>query len=276
MLLYFILVLSTILTASIADASVLPVEEDDDVVSRVTQGVKARDGQFPHNVQLRHNQRFLCGGSIIHKRYILTAAHCLYDFTNDTQAIKVTVGTNQLRDGDATVYNAEALILHEKYTPKLLDVKKNKTLQHNDIALIRLTQDIEFKDKVKPIELATTDNYYNEGNKLIITGWGRRGSNITGLPNDMLMAMANVHNFKDCVATWDRVTRIDEGMFCYRGPKKESSCNGDSGGPAISVQNNRLIGIVKGSYFCGEDKYPSLLMKVSYYVPWIKKNMIED
>ncbi|CAB0035896.1 unnamed protein product, partial [Trichogramma brassicae] len=51
------------------------------------------------------------------------------------------------------------------------------------------------------------------------------GSNITGLPDNMLMAMAKVYNFKDCVATWNRVTRIDEGMFCYRGPKKESSCN---------------------------------------------------
>ncbi|KAL7287700.1 hypothetical protein TKK_0018092 [Trichogramma kaykai] len=269
MLLYFILVLSTILTASIFDASVLPVEEDDDVVSRVTQGVKAADGQFPHKVQLWRKKRFLCGGSIIHKRYILTAAHCLYDFTNDTQSMRIIVGTNKLIDENATVYKPEAFILHEKYTPKLLDV-------HNDIALIRLTQDIEFKDKVKPIELATTDNYYNEGNKLIITGWGRRGSNIPNLPNDMLMAMAKVYNFKDCVTTWNRVTRIDEGMFCYRGPKKESSCNGDSGGPVINVQHNRLVGIVKGSYLCGEDKYPSLLMKVSYYVPWIKKNMIED
>lgn len=45
--------------------------------NRIVGGINANEGQFPHQVSLRRNGSHTCGGSIISKNFILTAAHCV-------------------------------------------------------------------------------------------------------------------------------------------------------------------------------------------------------
>ena len=44
---------------------------------RIVGGTDALDGQFPHQISLRRLGSHTCGGSIISRNYVLTAAHCV-------------------------------------------------------------------------------------------------------------------------------------------------------------------------------------------------------
>jgi len=48
-------------------------------ISQIIGGINAQDGLHPYQVSLRKsdNNMHFCGGAIISKNYIITAAHCL-------------------------------------------------------------------------------------------------------------------------------------------------------------------------------------------------------
>lgn len=62
--------------------------------SRIIGGVPASPGEFPHQVLISRRGTFICGGSIINLRWVLTAAHCV---TVNTGTFGVgTVPTSEL------------------------------------------------------------------------------------------------------------------------------------------------------------------------------------
>ncbi|XP_014227695.1 chymotrypsin-2-like [Trichogramma pretiosum] len=268
MLLYLLLFLASILATSHAGVTTL---DDDDVVSRMRHGIGAPAFFFPYQVRLHDHGNFFCGGAIIHKRYILTAAHCLVEKKHKVNKITVTVGTNKLDFKKGTIYKSEKFILHENYTRRAVDLFKDRRKMHNDIALIRMSEDIKFNRDVKPIELVPSDYKYTVGENLLLSGWGLRSINSTS-PDHLLMAIGKITNFEECKKSWRKITTVDNGMICYTGTLQESSCKGDSGGPAVNTKINRLVGIVYGSVDCGARGHPSVLTRISHYVDWIKRH----
>lgn len=75
--------------------------------------------------------------------------------------MKIVVGTNDLKSG-GTQYKVDSFIPHEKYDmPQFA----------NDIALIRVQDEIQFNDKVQPIEL--NKEFIEAESKVEIYGWGK-------------------------------------------------------------------------------------------------------
>jgi len=102
------------------------------VETKIFGGKEAAIGQFPYQAAITVNFSGFCGGSLISKNWILTAAHCVKGFVH----WKVALGAHNIREssepGRVTLISKKA-IPHEKY----------RHLE-NDVAVIQLPQDVQF------------------------------------------------------------------------------------------------------------------------------------
>ena len=105
-------------------------------------------GEFPWMVSFRwsNNGQHFCGGFLIHRRYILSAAHCFVKFTAAVfpfpyRWMEVTIGENNLSD------SLENEAVEEIWTHPGF----NKSDFRNDIAIIKLTQDVKWSVFKQPL-----------------------------------------------------------------------------------------------------------------------------
>merc|ERR1712013_972538 len=96
----------------------------------------------------------MCGGTILNKRYVVTAAHCLYDGSNQLTVkggakFRVMVGEHDH-------------CKHPKFDPNVSP--------DNDIAILKLSKDLTFSDKIKPACLPTSATKDYSGKASTISG----------------------------------------------------------------------------------------------------------
>uniref|UniRef100_A0A336KGF2 CSON007431 protein n=1 Tax=Culicoides sonorensis TaxID=179676 RepID=A0A336KGF2_CULSO len=140
--------------------------------TRVVGGRDASRGAYPwiagllYKVQSSPALRNLCGGSLITKRHVLTAAHC----------IKPTLTAIALGMHDITkLYEGSVIAVDIKKTHENYDAKKIL----NDIAMIRLVQDAPINDNIRPICLPSQEPQRSmdfTGYQPFVAGWGTTSS----------------------------------------------------------------------------------------------------
>ncbi|KAL6447949.1 hypothetical protein ACFW04_000185 [Cataglyphis niger] len=158
-MLLILCMLGVVAMHDLSGVSSMDTTESSNQIPKIVGGSSASEGQYPYQASLRFHNRHFCGGSVIDKRWILTASHCLSSF-NDT-AITVVLGTNTLDKG-GDEYSSIKRLMHPYY---------NSAFIRNDIGLIKLDRDIVFGDKVKPIALPTK-RFDKSDYPAILSGWG--------------------------------------------------------------------------------------------------------
>lgn len=99
-------------------------------------GSYAQDGQFPYHLLIEVNGKFRCGGSIISKKFALSAAHCFYDKNSTFQAydVKVFIGQVSIRNRSTAKIISE---VEKVYIPKEFN-KDDYWYIKGDIAILRV------------------------------------------------------------------------------------------------------------------------------------------
>ncbi|CAH1126141.1 unnamed protein product [Ceutorhynchus assimilis] len=236
---------------------------------RIVGGHNAERGQFPYQASLQMRSSatrysHICGGSIISKNWILSAAHCTQSAASSYRVVVgVILQTDQNIPGQQIIA-VRQIINHPGY-PGGVQVSAD------DVCLIRLSKPLSFTANVQPIAIPPQGAKYQGSSTL--SGWGLTvsGGNI---PNHLQYAILPLVEEYKC----ERILRALLGSNSPFSPNLnvcsgirlggESACSGDSGGPL--EHNGRVVGIVSWVLMpCGAWDAPSVYAKTSAYSNWI-------
>lgn len=223
----------------------------------VVNGMSARPHQFPWVVFLELHFPSLttrCGGSIITRRHVLTAAHCTIQANTEIAAIHVIHGHADIRWG-ARVRVAKVL-RHAEYDDKLI---------FNDIAILLVEKPFRYGTEVKPICFPTKPlNAYNKN--AVIAGWGKL-SEFGNTADHLQFTIVKIQPNEVCEKIYRDSYRKDKTYCAFR--NDTGACFGDSGSPLFMQAGNVpyvQVGIVSHGFSC---ESAIVYAKVEGYIDWV-------
>ncbi|XP_067399049.1 trypsin-3-like [Emydura macquarii macquarii] len=225
---------------------------------RIIGGGPCPIGSRPYQVALLRNGRISCGGSLIDRKWVLTAAHC----SSQIRSLQVRLGDYNLRmnEGTEQIRKVCNYFVHPKYNPKPRD---------NDFMLLELDEPAQLNNHVNTISLPTSCPA--PGSPCSVSGWGTISSPQWRFPDILQCAKVYIFNQATCQASYRGM--ITDNMLCAGVPQGGiDSCQGDSGGPLVC--NGKLQGVVSwGTSVCALKGQPGVYASVCKVTEWVRSTI---
>ncbi|XP_031175702.1 coagulation factor VII isoform X2 [Sander lucioperca] len=235
---------------------------------RVVNGHICPKGHCPWQALLTEHDDFSCGAIVLSRRWVLTAAHCVWG--KPASLFNVTVGEHDLDVPEGTEQRRAVVkvLVHPGY---------NKSSHDSDLAMLRLQRPVKLGLYVVPVCLPARNSTFSHTLGTVrhstVSGWGRLaqfGSTASVLQRLTLPRVS----LQEC----REHTRLNitKNMFCA-GLKAGGSdaCKGDSGGPMVTYYKKTwfLTGVVSWGKDCAKENLYGVYAKVSRFVDWIQDAM---
>ncbi|KAL7468963.1 hypothetical protein ACHAXS_009199 [Conticribra weissflogii] len=273
-LLQFILFLVASLPRAASSPSIHTGEWDNDgkrelVIGGDTVSIDA----YPYAVSLQDDVGHFCGGSLIARDVILTAAHC-----QRKGNYEVVIGRHDLygTDGDEVYVKKE--IPHPKY---------NWKDSSNDFMLIILGRPTNAVN-AGILKLNTKKSIPYSDDKVVVMGWGDT------VASDFILSLSSVLRAVELSTISNSDCRQSKGLHggfydSFEGSVKKNmlcakdlnqdACQGDSGGPLVirgqdpSGSDDIQVGVVSWGIGCASQVFPGVYSRISSAYKWIRSEV---
>jgi len=224
--------------------------------TRIINGEMADINEYPFMVSLQDSMGHFCGGSLIAKNVVLSAAHC------QGGDYEIALGRHDVSNG-GQVIQVHREVPHEDYDASTTD---------HDFMLVFLATPAELvENEVGLVRLNDDPSVPAAGDIVTVMGWGVTE---TGDLSDVLMEVdVDVITNEDCEISSDGTDnyngQITENMLCAM-DTGEDSCQGDSGGPLVILGDTPTqVGVVSWGIGCADPNFPGVYSRISQAYDWI-------
>ena len=197
-----------------------------------------------------------CGGTLIEKNLVLTAAHCA---SAAPKSIEVWLGVKSLSHPPDSI-EVEGIEVHPQY---------NKNLVQYDLALLHLSSG-EGSNRGQAISYQDNDHQFES---LRVFGFGSLSGTEPRFPDVIHSVNVDILPNYECESLGGPYGQVFENELCAgdMAEGKRDSCFGDSGGPLVTEERPpRLYGIVSWGVGCGVRGKPGVYTRVSAFADWIE------
>ncbi|XP_044733178.1 mite allergen Der p 3-like [Chrysoperla carnea] len=223
----------------------------------IVGGENAEWGDIPYIVSLRSDSLHTCGGVLISKDWIITAAHCV-----TSSIIKYTIQYGVLNissnANDKSVIEIEKIIIHEKF---------DSFTTENNIAALKLKEPVKFSKYVSAAVLPEQNEEVPEVDNALLAGWGQLYTN--GPISTQLQKVELAIIEQDLCQGFHFLQIFDTNLCAGILQGGKGQCKNDAGSP-LTV-NGKVVGIDSWSGKpCGNKQLPGIFTRVASYRDWIR------
>ncbi|EDL08995.1 testis serine protease 3 [Mus musculus] len=233
-------------------------------ITEVDPGSLSAGRKWPWQVSLQSQNEHVCGGSLISHRWVLTAAHCIYE----QEEYMVMLGDDMLHSESESV---TLVPVQDIIFPSNFDIQTMR----NDIALALLYFPVNYSSLIQPVCLPEEPFRVKNGTVCWVTGWGQQ--NEIGFASILLQEVQQrILLQKHCNTLFQRQlgtskNLVIKGMICGLQDSGQSLCWGDSGNPLVCESDNTWtqVGIMSWGINCNGVPVLSVYTDIAEYNEWV-------